>query len=90
MEEAKLQRLDCYLAMKEEEDNFASLEGAFCGRLEMELVGWIAPVFRVIHKGATYTVVKLNQRERWVRHMEWEGRKGKQSPDGNVSEFPVR
>jgi hypothetical protein len=56
----------------------------------MELVGWIAAVFRVINKGATYTVVKSNQCERQVQHMEWEGRKGKQSPDGNVSEFPVR
>ncbi len=56
----------------------------------MELVGWIAAVFRVINKGATYTVVKFNQCERQVQHMEWEGRKGKQSPDGSVSEFPVR
>ncbi len=56
----------------------------------MELVGWIAAVFRVINKGAIYTVVKLNQCERWVGHTEWEGRKGKQSPDGNVSEFSIR
>jgi hypothetical protein len=56
----------------------------------MELVGWIATVFRVINKGAMYTVVKLNQCERQVRHTEWEGRKGKQSSDGNVMEFPIR
>ncbi len=62
----------------------------FCGGIEMELVGWIAAVFRVINKGASYTVVKLNQCERRVQHTEWEGRKGKQSPDGIVSEFPVR
>jgi hypothetical protein len=55
----------------------------------MDLVGWIAAVFRVINKGATKTVVKFSQCMRWVRHTEWEGRKGKQSPDVNVSEFPV-
>jgi hypothetical protein len=55
----------------------------------MELLGWIAAVFRVINKRATYTVVKFNQCERRVRHMEWEGRKGKQSPDWSISEFLV-
>jgi hypothetical protein len=62
---------------------------AFLRRLEMKPKGWTAAVFRVINKGATKTVVKLSQRMRWVQHTEWEGRKGKQSPDGNVSKFPV-
>jgi hypothetical protein len=55
----------------------------------MELIGWIAAVFRVINKGAMVTAMKLNQCESRVRHMEWEGRKGKQSPDGNISEFAI-
>jgi hypothetical protein len=57
----------------------------------MELVGWIATVFRIIDKRAMNAVVSsnLNQCENRVRHMEWEGRKGEQSPDGNASEFPV-
>jgi hypothetical protein len=56
----------------------------------MELVGLIAAVFRVINKGAMNTVVKFSQCERRVQHMKWEGRKGKQSPGGNVLEFPTR
>jgi hypothetical protein len=56
----------------------------------MELIGWIAADFRVINKGATKTVVKFSQCVRWVQHMEWEGRKGEKSPDGNISEFSVR
>ncbi len=57
----------------------------------MELVGWIAAVFREIDLGAMNAVVssKLNQCEYWVQHTEWEGWKGEQSPDGNILEFPV-
>jgi hypothetical protein len=52
---------------------------AFFGGLKMELVGWIAAVFRVINKGAPKTVVKFkfSQCMRRVWHMEREGRKGK-------------
>ncbi len=32
----------------------------------------------------------MNQCENQVQNTEWEGRKGEQSPDGNVLEFPVR
>jgi hypothetical protein len=47
-------------------------------------------VFGVINKGAMKTVVKFSQCMRLARHTEWEGRKGKQSPDGNIPEFSVR
>jgi hypothetical protein len=64
---------------------------AICGRLKMELVGWITAVFWDIDLGAVNAVVKgkLNQGENLVRHTEWEGRKGKQSPNGNVSEISI-
>ena len=58
----------------------------------MEIVGWIATIFRETDLGAINAVVssKLNQCENRVQHTEWEGQKGEQSPDGNVSEFLVR
>ncbi len=58
----------------------------------MELVGWIATVFREIDLGAMNAVMsnKLNQCKNQVRHTEWEGWKGEQSPNGNVLESPVR
>jgi hypothetical protein len=57
-------------------------DGFFC-RGKVELVGWIATVFREIVLGAMNAVVssKLNTK--------WEGWKGEQSPNANVSEFPV-
>jgi hypothetical protein len=65
-------------------------DGFFCTG-EMELVGWIAAVFREIYLGAMNAVMvsKLNQGENRVRHTEWEGWKGEQSPNGNVLEFPI-
>ncbi len=57
----------------------------------MKFVGLIAAAFRKLDLGAIHAVVvnKLNQGENRVRHTKWEGRKGEQSPDGNVAEFPI-
>jgi hypothetical protein len=64
---------------------------AFFCRGKIELVGWIHDDFREIDLGAMNAVVssKLNQCKNRVQHTEREGRKGEQSPDGNVLEFPA-
>ncbi len=60
-DKAELRWLDCYLATEEEEDDFALLGGWLSetgGEMEMELVRWIATVFREIYEGAINAVMK--------------------------------
>jgi hypothetical protein len=58
----------------------------------MDLIGWITTVFRIIDEGAMNAVVSsnLNQCKNQVQHMEWEGQKDEQSPNGSILEFPIR
>jgi hypothetical protein len=59
------------------------------GKMEKELVRWISTV--EIDEGAINAFVKgkLSPSEHRVWNAEWEGLKGKQSTNGNVSKFPV-
>ncbi len=63
---------------------------AFSCEGEMKFVGWIICPWK-IDLGAIYAfgVSELNQCEDRVRHMEWKDRRGKQSPDGNILQFPI-